>query len=122
MPRYSQPHTQTQQDTNFAQTDVNPDDLPQTAGIDDQAYDNREGAQTGAQRSPRHSPASANPHNTEQQPVAYEGSVTSRVSHDSTRQGISNASAESESGGQEKVVENRPDSLAGLNHSGKVPR
>ena len=119
MPRNTQPHTQTDQDRSFAQADVNPDDLPQTAGINDQAYDNRDGAETGGTRSPRHSPPSQNPHNTEQEAVAHEGSVTRRVSHDASKQGISNASAAKEAPGQEKVVSQRPDSQAGTNHSSR---
>lgn len=118
------PHTNSQQNTNFAQTDVNPDDMAQTVGTGEDAatYENRDGAQTGAERSPKHSPGSTNPHNTEPQTVAYEGSVTSRISHDASTQGISNRSAESEAARQEKVVSQREDAQAGVNHSGKTPR
>jgi hypothetical protein len=124
MAKPTSPHTQSQQNTNFAQTDVNPDDMPQTVGTGEDAatYENRDGAHTGGTRSPKHTPGSANPHNTEQQVVAYEGSVTSRVAHDASKQGISNRSAESEAGRQEKVVSQRQDSQAGVNHSGKTQR
>lgn len=117
------PHTQTQQDTQFDQTDLNPDDMPQTVarGADAAIYDNRDGAQTGSERSPKHKPMGMNPHNTEQPAEAYVGSVKSRTSQDASRQGISNASAKSESAGQEKVVSQREDAQAGLNHSDKVP-
>lgn len=121
MPRYTQPHTESQQNAGFAQADVNPDDLQQTAGVNDPSYDNREGAQTAGTRSPRRSPSSTGQHNVEEQAVAHEGTLTSRTSDDATRQGISNRSAQSEKPGQEKVVSQRQDSLAGINHSGKTP-
>lgn len=123
MPKPTSPHTQTQQDTYFAQTDVNPDETPETVAEQDAAtYENRDGAQTGAERSPKHTPTSANPHNTEPQIAAFEGALTSRVSDDATRQGISNRSAQSEKPGQEKVVSQREDAQAAINHSGKIPR
>jgi hypothetical protein len=113
MAKPTSPHTQSQQNTNFAQTDVNPDDMPQTVGTGEDAatYENRDGAHTGGTRSPKHTPGSANPHNTAQQ-----------VAHDASKQGISNRSAESEAGRQEKVVSQRQDSQAGVNHSGKTQR
>ena len=118
------PHTQTQQDTNFAQTDLNPDDMPQTVmhSQDASAYENNDGAQTGSQRSPKHSPASRDPHNTEPQAQAFEGSLTSRVVSDEGKQGISNASSAAEAPRQQKVVSQREDSQAGTNHSGKTNR
>lgn len=117
------PHTQTQQDTQYDQTDLNPDDMPQTVatGADAAIYDNRDGAETGSERSPRHMPLGANPPNTLQQPVAHEGTLKSRVSDDATRQGISNRSAQSELPGQQKVVGSREDAQAGVNHSDKIP-
>ncbi|UWZ84944.1 hypothetical protein [Occallatibacter riparius] len=123
MAKQKSPHTQSQQNTNFAQTDLNPDDMPQTVmhGEDAAAYENNDGAQSGGTRSPKHMPGAGNSHNTGPQAVAYEGSVTSRTSRDASKQGISNRSAESEYGGQEKVVRDREDAQAGLNHSGKTP-
>lgn len=123
MAKQKSPHTQSQQNSNFAQTDLNPDDTPQTVmhGEDAAAYENNDGAQTGGTRSPKHPPGSGNPHNAEQQAAAFEGSVTSRTSHDASKQGISSRSAESEYGGQDKVVRERKDAQAGLNHSGKTP-
>lgn len=117
------PHTQTQQDTQYDQTDLNPDDMPQTVatGADASIYENRDGAQTGSERSPKHMPMGANPPNTLQQPVAYEGTLTSRVSDEAERQGISNRSAQSERAGQQKVVDAREDAQAGVNHSDKIP-
>lgn len=117
------PHTQTQQNTPFAQTDVNPDDMPQTVGggTDAATYENRDGAQTGSERSPRHTPVGMNPPKTEQQAVAHEGTLTSRLSDDASRQGVSNRSAQAERPGQQKVVSDREDAQAGVNHSGKIP-
>jgi len=124
MAKSTSPHTQSQQNTNFAQTDVNPDDMPQTVGTgaDAATYENHDGAQTGGTRSPRHTPGSSNPPKTQQQAVSYEGSLTSRTENDAGKQGISNASAASEAPRQEKVVSQREDSQAGVNHSGKKPR
>lgn len=97
--------------------------MPQTVmrGEDATAYENNEGAQSGGTRSPKHTPGAGEPHKIEQQAAAHEGSVTSRTSHDASKQGISNRSAESEYAGQEKVVRDREDAQAGLNHSGKTP-
>lgn len=118
------PHTQSQQNTHFAQTDVSPDELEQTVGAENDAaaYENRDGAQTGGTRSSKHSPRSAQPHNVEPQAAAHEGSLTSRVSDDPSKQGISHNSSSKEAEGQRKVVGNRDDSQAGINHSGKTPQ
>ena len=118
------PHTQSQQNTNFAQTDVNPDEMPQTVGTGDDAatYENRDGAQMGGTRSPRHSPNSSAPHKTQPAAAAYEGTLTSRVFDDPAKQGISNNSSAKEAEGQRKVVGQREDSQAGVNHSGKTPK
>ncbi|KAA6455890.1 hypothetical protein DYQ86_27015 [Acidobacteria bacterium AB60] len=123
MAKQRSPHEQTQQDTHFAQTDVNPGELEQEVGVevDAEAYENMDGAETGAERSPKHTPGSANPHNTEPQTAAYEGSLRSRTSEDDTRQGISNRSAKAEAKGQRKVVSEREDAQAGVNHSDKIP-
>lgn len=118
------PHTQSQQNTNFAQTDVNPDELEQSVGdsVEGEVYANRDASQSGVERSPRHTAGSASPHTTEPEAVAHEGSVTSRTSDDATRQGISRNSAKIEGEGQKRVVDAREDAQAGLNHSNKVPR
>ncbi len=117
------PHTKSQQNTHFAQTDVNPDELEQTVGTsqDAAAYENRDGAQTGGTRFPKHTPSSAQPHNIEPAVAAFEGSLESRVSEDPTRQGISSRSAKDESAGQRKVTSARDDAQAGVNHSNKIP-
>lgn len=117
------PHTQSQQNTHFAQTDVSRDELEQSAGTGDDAptYENRDGAQTGSTRSPRHTPGSGSPPNTEPAPVAHEGTLTSRAFDNPGKQGISNNSSAKEGEGQSKVVGQRDDSQAGVNH-GKTPQ
>jgi hypothetical protein len=118
------PHTQSQQNTHFAQTDVNPHDMEQTVGTggDAATYENRDGAQTGATRSPKHSPNSGSPHNVEPEAVAHEGELASRVFDDADKQGISNNASSKEAPRQQKVVSQREDSQAGVNHSGKTPQ
>jgi hypothetical protein len=120
MAKQKSPNTETQQDTHFAQTDVNPDELAQSAGGGEE-YENREGAQTGGKRSPRTMPGSAHPHNTEDQSVAYEGSLASRTSDDDNKQGVTTNASSKEAEGQRKVVSEREDAQAGVNHSNKIP-
>jgi hypothetical protein len=120
MAKQKSAHTETQQDTHFAQTDVNPDELAQNAGNGEE-YENREGAQTGGKRSPRTMPGSAHPHNTEDQPVAYEGSLASRTFDDDNKQGVTTNASSKEAEGQRKVVSEREDAQAGVNHSNKIP-
>ena len=117
-------HTQTQQDTHFSQTDVNPDETAQSVGRqnDPGVYQNRDGAQTGTKRSPKTIPGSAHAHNTEQSDAAYEGSTDTRVLDDDSKQGVTTNSSSKEADGQRKVVGERPDAQAGVNHSGKTPR
>lgn len=123
-PQARSPHTESQQNGSYAQEDVNPDESVQsvTDGPDGAIYENRAGAQTGGTRSPKHAPPTGNAPNTEQQAVAFEGTLTSRVADDPTRQGISHASAQNESAGQRKVVSEREDAQAGVNHSSKIPQ
>jgi hypothetical protein len=122
MAKPKSPHTQSQQNTSFAQDDVNPNELEQRVGtdIDAAAYENRDGAQTAGGRSPRHTPGSAQPHNTEPASAAFEGGLTSRVFEDENKQGISSHSSKDEAPGQRKVVSKRGDARAGLDHSGKA--
>lgn len=117
------PHTQSQQNTNFARSDVNRDELEQNVGRDEDAAssENRDGAQAGGTRSPKHTPGSARPHNTEDQTVSYEGSLASRTFDDDQKQGVTTNASSKEAEGQRKVVDERPDAQAGVNHSNKVP-
>lgn len=117
------PHTQSQQNTHFAQTDLDAN-LPEQrlgAGHDARTYENYEGAQMGGQRSPRRMPASAHPHNVEPQSAAFEGSLRSRVFDDPAKQGISSRSSRAERPGQQRVVRARTDARAGVNHAAKKP-
>ncbi|MDF2435269.1 MAG: hypothetical protein JWP44_4900 [Mucilaginibacter sp.] len=113
------PHTQSQQNRQYDRTDLEPDQLEQTAGTgaDASIYQNNAGAQTGTNRAPERFPDSAHHPNTEPQPVSYEGKLASRAPRANT-QGISNHSSSEESSRQEKVVGERPDAQAGVNHSG----
>ena len=120
MAKQKSPHTQTQQDTHFAQTDVNPDELEQDTGQASE-YEKMDGAETGGKRSPKTMPQAAHPHKTEDQQVAYEGSLASRTFDDETKQGVTTAPSSKEAEGQRKVVGEREDAQAGVNHSNKIP-
>jgi hypothetical protein len=112
------PHGQTQQNRRPEQTDLEPDQLEQTAGTgpDAKLYNRREGAQSATNRGPHVVPASGGAPNTEPPVAAFEGSVTTRTSG-GEKQGISSRSADEEAPGQQKVVKDRPDAEAGVNHS-----
>lgn len=121
MAEQKSPHTQTQQDTHFAQTDVNRDEVEQNTGNAPE-YEETYGAQTGGKRSPKTMPQSANPHNAEEQQVAFEGTLASRSFDDDTKQGVTTAPSSKEAEGQRKVVGQREDAQAGVNHSDKIPK
>lgn len=112
------PHTQTQQNRTPNQTDLEPDQLEQTAGTGPESglYARREGAQSGTNRGPHTIPASPGQPNTEQPAAAHEGFVSTRTPG-GNRQGISSHSAEEEKPRQQKVVGERPDAQAGVNHN-----
>jgi hypothetical protein len=114
----STPHTQTQQNRRPEQTDLEPDQLEQTAGSgpDAELYNHREGAQSGTNRGPQFVPAGGGSPNSQPAPVAFEGSVTTRTPG-GQKQGISSRSADEEAPGQQEVVKQRPDAQAGVNHS-----
>jgi hypothetical protein len=75
-----------------------------------------EGAETGDYRTPRKTQADGPKHRTEPEPVAHEGGVHTRTPK-KPAQGITSHSAEEEGERQEKVVNERPDAQAGVNHS-----
>lgn len=118
------PHTQSEQNAPETQMDLEPGALEQELGIGEDAemYENNDGAQTGGTRSLRHAPRAAVKRKTEPAVVAFEGNTTSRTVKDPNRQGITNRSSAMENEGQEKVVKEREDAQAGLNHSGKTSR
>lgn len=112
------PHTESQQNRKMDRTDLEPDQLEQTAGTgaDAELYRNNEGAQTGTNRGPQNFPDNATNLNTEPAVAAYEGSVSTRTPGGAV-QGITAHSSEEESRRQQKVVKDRPDAEAGVNHS-----
>jgi len=113
-------HTQTQQDTHFAQADVSPGEQEQNLGNASE-YEKMEGAQTGGKRSQKTMPGTAQGRNTEEQPAAFEGTLASRAFDDDNKQGVTTNPSSKEAEGQRKVVGERQDSQAGLNHSNKIP-
>ena len=74
-----------------------------------------EGAETGTNRSPWRLPRRAQQHNTQSETVAHEGSVTTRTPKRPV-EGITQRPDE-EAERQRKVVTDRPDAQAGVNHS-----
>jgi len=111
------PHTQTDQNINIEQDDLEPDQS--SWATDPRDIDqNVAGAETGGTRSPKRIPDPLNHHDVEPAPAAYEGSVFTRTPKGSG-QGITSHSVSEESARQEKVVKDRPDAEAGVNHSGK---
>ena len=115
MAKQKTPHTQTQQNIAPDQSDAEP-------GVDSQAaahesvYSNTEGAQTGSNRAfSRVQDEARHPVPTPAVP-AYEGNLSTRTPKGSS-QGITSRSSTEESERQEKVVTDRPDAQAGVNHS-----
>jgi hypothetical protein len=112
------PHTQTEQNRGPEQSDLeaNQGRFENGSVAEEQVYSEIEGAQTGTDRSAKRAPVKGPRHNTEAETVAHEGSVSTRTP---TRpvQGITAQSAEKESARQQKVVNDRPDAQAGVNHS-----
>lgn len=115
MTKQKSPHTQTEQNTNPQQTDMEAAQTDLDAQAAEETYDNMDGAESGTNRSPRRLPRSALSHNTEAEGVAHEGSVTSRIPK-RPAEGITDR-PEEEATRQRKVVNDRPDAQAGVNHS-----
>lgn len=113
------PHTQSEQNISFEQTDMDPDLERELATGDESQLPESRGGQIGGTRSPRRTPRSGPEHKTEPAAVAYEGSVKTRMPRDEHTQGISSQSSAEESKRQEKVVNARGDAKAGVNHGGK---
>ncbi len=112
------PHTTSQQNRHFDRTDLDPDQLEQTAGTAEDArnYENNDDAQTGTNRAPRSFPDSATRLNTEPAVAAEEGDLSTRTPG-GEGQGISNHSRTEESSRQKKVVSERTDAQAGVNRT-----
>lgn len=117
------PHFESQQNSSPAESDQIESTAENTqsaigaeVGRDpsDQTFD----AQTGSNRGPQFFPPTTRDRNSEPQNAAYQGSVETRTPH-SDQQGITAHSATEESGRQEKVIPERPDAQAGVNHAVK---
>lgn len=116
------PHTQTQQNQDPTQSDL--EAAAQTAQDSDQdgdeaLYENADGAQTGGTRAFHANAIRSKLPNTEPRTAALDGGIDTRTP-ESEDQGITNHSASEESARQRKVVSERPDSLAGVNQTGHV--
>jgi hypothetical protein len=124
MAKQKSPHTQSEQNQSQTQMNLEPGELEQMLGTGEDArtYENSDGAQTGGTRSPRHAPKAGVKHNVEPATAAFEGETTSRTVKDPNKQGATNRSSAMENEGQEKVVKDRPDAQAGVNHSGKTSK
>jgi hypothetical protein len=118
MAKETTPHNQSQQNATPEQADLERDQREYESGTggDDQLYRNMDGAETGENRAPRKVQTRAVKHKTEPETEAHEGSVTTRTPKRPS-QGISSHSADEESSRQQKVVNERPDAQAGVNHS-----
>jgi hypothetical protein len=113
MTKQTTPHTQTEQNVNPEQTDL---DINESMSDEEVIYARMEGAETGTDRSPRKVPVRKEQQVTEPETTAHEGSVNTRTPHMPT-QVITSRSAEEESSRQNKVVNERPDAQAGVNRT-----
>ncbi len=115
----STPHTESQQNKSAVADELDPNQDVQDAGVGEDAgtYENMDGAQTGGTRAFNANQSQGPKHNTEQFSAAQTGTTSTRTPQ-SENQGITNHSASEESARQEKVVKDRPDSLAGVNQTG----
>jgi|SRR6185437_15985465 len=113
MAKQKSPHTQTEQNAVPEKTDL--ESVADRTEGDADIYKNMDGAETGTDRTPRKVPRRAPAHNTEQESVAHEGSLTARTPK-RPAEGITDR-PEEESRRQQKVVNDRPDAQAGLNRS-----
>jgi hypothetical protein len=113
-------HVQTQQNVNPDQTDLYPGQNEARSGTEDDEpiYEQMDGAETGDNRTPKKTQTRSMRHNTEEQTVAYEGAIDTRTPRKPS-QGITSHSSDDESERQQKVVNERPDAQAGVNHSKK---
>lgn len=117
MTKQKSPHTQTEQNMPREQSDMDSPQSDLNAEAEERTYEHMEGAETGMNRSPRRTPRSAQQHNTEPETVAHEGSIAARAPKRPV-EGITDR-PEEESARQRKVVNDRPDAQAGVNHSKK---
>ena len=113
------PHTQTRQNMDPAAADLDDNQLAQEAGRgeDAQLYANMDGAQTGGTRAFNANDIRNNAYRTVDRTAARTGTVSTRTP-ESEQQGITHRSASEESERQRKVVNERPDALAGVDQVG----
>ena len=112
------PHTQTQQNTQPEQSDLEANQQGHESGSpsDEALYEKMEGAETGTNRAPREQQVRNARHKTEPENEAHEGRVSTRTPK-KPAQGITSHSSEEESERQQKVVSQRPDAQSGVNRS-----
>jgi hypothetical protein len=115
MTKQKSPHTNTEQNVVPEQTDLETPQSGFETEAEEPTYEKMEGAETGTNRSARKVPRRAPQHKTEPETVAHEGSVVSRTPK-RPAQGITDRASE-EGARQKKVVNDRPDAQAGVNHS-----
>jgi hypothetical protein len=118
MTKQTTPHTQSQQNVNPNQSDLELDQLEETSGTENDAemYRNMDGAETGTNRAPHKFADPSGHRSIEPATTAYEGPLSTRTPK-GPGQGITSRSSDEESTRQEKVVKDRPDAQAGVNHS-----
>lgn len=115
------PHTETQQNPDATQSDLDTNHMAQDtdqAG-EESLYENADGAQTGGTRAFHANAIRSKLPNTQPRTAALDGGIDTRTP-ESEDQGITNHSASEESARQRKVVSQRPDSLAGVDQTGHV--
>ncbi len=120
-PVQTTPHTESQGSRDAAESDLEPNLARADVGRGDDAdsFENRDGAQTGSNRSFARTGSQGPQHNTEPFTAAEDNPHATRTPH-SDNQGVTNHSADIESEGQQKVVSQRPDSQAGVSQGDKV--
>jgi hypothetical protein len=112
MSHQTTPHTQSQQNVPPDQSDFEPNQSAQSSEQPGAPLN----AQSGSNRAPERLAGRAHHPNTEPAAAAMEGSVTTRTPA-SSAQGVTNRSANEEAPGQRKVVQQREDAQAGVNHN-----
>jgi hypothetical protein len=123
MPGQTTPHTQTQQNTDPIQAELEPNQQAADSGQDEDAslYENMDGAQTGGTRAFNANAARSHHPHTEPRTAALNGGINTRTP-ESDKPGITNRSASEESARQRKVVNEYPDALAGVDQTGHTVR
>lgn len=117
------PHTQTQQNVNTAQDDLDSNRLMQNQGRTEDAklYANSDGPQSGGKRAFSATQGRSNLPKMQQEDAALTGHIGTRTPHGQEK-GITNHSMSEESARQEKVVSQRPDAQAGVDLTGHKVR